>query len=196
MSTSYATAAELKRRINVASSDTTDDTDLETIIERVSRAIDDYCRRRFHKDSAATTRYYTAERMDRITVDDLVSVTTLYTDADGDRTYEDTWTATDFDLWPWNAAADNQPYERIEVTPDGDYRFPPGVAKGVKVTAVFGWPDVPGPVEEACLAQSSRVWAKRNAPLGVVGASEFGPVNVRLDPEIRDMLNPYRRLEF
>ena len=56
-------------------------------------------------------------------MDDLLSVTTLKTDEDGDRTYEITWATTDYDLMPYNATLESQaqPYSHLQTTPDGDY---------------------------------------------------------------------------
>lgn len=192
----YTTLATLKSRISI--SDETDDTELERIVTAVSRAIDDYCGRRFY--AAAETRYYTAQHSDRLMVDDLLSITTLSTDDDGDRNYENNWAETDYYLYPDNAALDGQPYWRIDVDGDnGDYTFPVGVRRGVKVVGSFGFCATgshPAPVEEACLIQSSRLFRRKDAPFGVAGSGEFGQTMIiaRLDPDVKMLLGPYRRV--
>src|SRR5688500_13366975 len=88
-------------KLHLGISDTTDDAKLLRILEAVSRDIDVYCARRFYVESR--TRYYTARHGARLRVDDLLSVTTLETDEDGDRVYETSWATTDYDLEPYNA---------------------------------------------------------------------------------------------
>jgi hypothetical protein len=84
------------------------------------------------------------------------------------------------------------PYQYVEVRANGDYSFPDTEA-GVRVVGVFGWPAVPGPVRRVCLLLASRMWHRRNAPLGVVGGGEFATLILRNDPDIRRMIEPYRR---
>lgn len=187
----YATVAELKSRSNIT--DATDDTVLASVLDAVSRQIDEHCSRRFYKNSVDETRYYTAESPYLLFVDDLVSVTTLYTDGDGDRTYESTWDTDDYDLEPVNASLTSKPYTTIEVAPRGLYTFPVDIRRGVKVVGVFGWPSVPNPIKEACLLQSERLFLRKNAPFGVVGNAEMGQMQVipQLDPDVKMLLKPF-----
>lgn len=133
----YTTVNALKARLGIG--DTADDAVLAVIIEAVSREIDQYTGRWFYP--VTQTRYYTATG-GRLLVDDLLSVTSLKTDADGDRTYEETWAVTDYDLYPFNArqASPPQPYTEIRLTPDGDYRFS-RLARGVEIAGVWGYYD-------------------------------------------------------
>lgn len=190
----YTTVATLKTRLGIT--DTTDDTVLTSILTGVCRAIDEYCGQRFYRDSADQTRYYTAEWNDCLFLEPLVSVTTLATDDDGDRTYENTWAATDYDLLPFNASSDGTPYTMIQVTPDGDYSFPEGVRKGVKIIGVFGWPSVPTGVTEAALLWGERLYKRKDAPFGVLAFPEAGEVRLlkEVDPDVKTLLQPYRRL--
>lgn len=198
----YCTLAELKARISNISG-TASDSMLEAVVEAVSREIDNYCRRRFY--SAEETKYYTAEVSELLVVDDIATAlvgtaaaVTVQTDEDGDRTYEITWAATDFDLWPYN----DTPYTEIHLPPEGDYTFPVGVAKGVKVTAHFGYAygtsssDAPKAVQQACLLQSYRIWKRKDAPFGVAGVADMGQMIVipKVDPDVALLLDPYRRL--
>jgi hypothetical protein len=192
----YATIAEFKSRFYpVGIVDITDDAVIEAIIEAVSRLIDERTGRRFYKNTTDETRYYTAQRGDELIVDDLVSITTLKTDEDGDRTYETTWAATDYDLLPYNAALDGKPYFMIQTSPNGDYSFPL-VEKGIQISGVFGWPAVPKMIKEACLIQSSRLFKRKDAPFGVTGTAEMGQLSViaRLDPDVTILVDPYRHL--
>ncbi|OQB25098.1 MAG: hypothetical protein BWY10_02526 [Chloroflexi bacterium ADurb.Bin180] len=187
---SYATMTELKARLAI--SDSTDDVMLDNALAAASRWIDLYCGRRF--DYTTETRYYTAEEGDLLRVDDLVSVSSLTTDEDEDRTYETTWTTNDYDLMPANAALENRPYTTLEVSPIGSYAFPTG-AKGVKLVGVFGWPAVPGPVKEATLLLAAGLFKRKDAIFGVLGTVDTGMVRIAgLDAQVQQMLMPYRKV--
>lgn len=191
----YATLAQLRARLGFATADTADDTILEAIVAAVSRWIDLHCGRRFWVNSVAEARYYTATDSDLLLCpDDVVTVTALACDEDGDRVYERTWAATDYDLEPYNATLDGQPYTRIAVTPNGQYAFPT-MAKAVKVTGTFGWSAVPDAIREACLLQAERIYKRKDAPFGVLGSAEMGQTLVipKLDPDVALLLWPYTR---
>ena len=189
----YATLAEYKAQFfPTDQSDTADDATIELVIEAASRAIDDHCFRRFYKNTVDETRYYSAEFDNILFVDDLVSITTLKTDEDGDRTYEQTWVATDYDLQPFNASLKSEPYGWIETTPNGSYSFP-NTAKGVQIVGVFGWPSTPKQIKEACLLQAHRLFKRKDAPFGVAGTGELGQVVMinKLDPDVLSLLSPW-----
>ena len=179
-----------------ADADQYDDNMLERNVNAISRAIDIITWRRFY--AASETRYYTAERSDALIVDDLLSVTTLKTDSDGDRTYEDTWAVTDYDLMPHNATLDGVPYRSLEITPDGDYSFPT-IAKGVELAGSFGYSSTTPPaIEEACLLGASRYSQRKKTPLGVSAAAALGELSVvvtklKADPDFMMLITPYIR---
>lgn len=196
----YATLAQLKAtdRLNISTSDTASDTTLEGIITAVSRAIDLQCSRYFYKSTAAETRYFTANELTRVRVGDIVSVSALYTDTvAGDRTYPYTWSSTDYDLSPYDSTlfSEAQPYNWIECAPLAQYVFPVGTAKGVKLTAVFGWSAVPSAITEACLLWSERFFKRYKTPLGVSAMTALGEMSVKVpppDPDVMMLLNNYR----
>jgi hypothetical protein len=189
----YSTVATLKTRLSI--SDTTDDTTLGLVLDGVCRAIDGHCGQSFYKDSAASVRYYTAVDKHTVFVDPLVSVTTLATDGDVDRTYSTTWAATDYDLMPANAASRDRPYTWIEMAPDGDYNFPTR-SLGVKLTAVYGWPAVPAAVSEAALLWAERIFKRKDAPFGIASFIEAGEMRLikEIDPDVATLLKPFVRL--
>jgi hypothetical protein len=193
----YATLAELRARLGITDgSDTTDDAVIEAVIEAVSREIDKYCGRRFYVTDSDETRYFTAEFSDVLFAGDIVSISSLQSDEDGDRTYEETWATTDYDLLPFNAALDNEPYTRLGITPDGDYAFPT-IPKAVKIVGKWGWPAVPDAINEACLLQSIRIFKRKDAPFGVVGSADLGQLQVisRIDPDVKMLLDQYRKFD-
>lgn len=183
-------------KLRLGRTDSDDDTALENVIESASRAIDALCDRRFWSETA--TRYYTAEFSDWLPVDDLQAITTLGTDSDGDRTYEDTWASTDYDLEPYNNALTGiaQPYTAIRVTPDGDYAFPVGQRKGVKIVGTFGWAAVPLGITEATIIQATRLYHRKDTPYGVAGVGDFGRISLlpRVDPDVNALCLPFMRM--
>ena len=189
----YTTVATLKTRLSI--SDTTDDTTLGLVLDGVCRAIDGHCGQSFYRDAAASVRYYTAVDYDCVFIDPVVSVTTLATDGGLDRTYSTTWAATDYDLMPANAASGDRPYTWIETAPDGSYNFPTR-ARGIKLTAVFGWPAVPAAVGEAALLWGERIFKRKDAPFGIASFIEAGEMRLikDMDPDVQTLLRPFVRL--
>ena len=188
----YSTVAALKTRLSI--SDTTDDTTLGLVLTGVCRAIDTHCGQRFYRDSAAATRYYTAEHDDTLFIEPLVSVTSIATDTDDDGTYATTWATTDYRLMPVNAAADGWPYTWITLKSGGDYDFVSCYA-GVRIVGVFGWPAVPDAIAEAALLWSERLYKRKDAPFGVLAFPEAGEMRLleKMDPDVLTLLKPYVR---
>lgn len=192
----YCSLSQIKADLGIATADTTDDTILEGIVEAVSREIDGYCGRRFY--AATQTRYFTALCRDRLLVDDLLSVTTLKTDADADGTYETTWATTDYRLAPYNAQLESvpEPYWRIEVSPLGNNLFPCH-ARGVEIAGSWGFSSTtPDVIERVCLYQAALAYRTSKAVGGASGRGEMA-TEIRGTGLLRAtmmMLAPYRRI--
>lgn len=186
----YCTLAEFQARAGI--DDTIDDVILEQVITGVSRMIDEYTRRHFY--SASETRYYTPAQVDYCEIDDLLAVLSFATDDNIDRTYATTWAATDYDLLPTNAATDGKPYTMVAVAPNGRYTFP-RVARGLKINGTFGYAATTPPVvREACLLQAQRIFKRKDAPFGIMGAPELGMLRIsRLDPDVAMLLRGVTR---
>ena len=175
-----------------------DDQFLCDIITAVSREIDNTLSRYFYQASTTSeTRYFTAVNSTRVNVGDMVSISALATDTTtGSRTYPYSWATTDYDMWPYDASNSSEPYMFIDVTPTGNYTFPLKIAKGVKVTGIWGWPAIPAPIAKACLLQSGIVFDRYKARLGVTSMSALGQITVKaptLDPLVMNMIGTYRR---
>lgn len=192
----YCLLTDLKAALSIT--DANDDTSLSVIIESASRSIDNETGRRFWKSGSDETRLYTAKDAMKLQIDDLVSVTSIATDY-GSRGYGYAWTSSMYDLWPFNAAymADPEPYREIRVVPfQTTYTFPVGVAKGVKIIGLFGWPGVPRLVNQACIQQSLRWFTRLSTPLGSSSMSALGKQTMsipELDPDVREMLSTFMR---
>lgn len=193
----YATLAELKHpnRLKINDSDSVSDDMLEAIIEAVSRKIDDRCHRRFYADSDNADRYYTAQSVGVLFVDDIASPSSdvsIQIDVNGDGTFDETFAATDFALSPYNAQLDGVPYQKIEAI--GQYSFPKNVVRGVKITAKFGWASVPTPIIQACLLQSERLFKRFATPLGSQSMTALGQMTLNipaLDPDVEFLISRY-----
>lgn len=136
----YASRTDFRARAGYTASQTGDNAVLDAILEAASRAVEQITRRRFYVETR--TRYYTAEFADLLFVDDLLSITTLKTDDDGDRVYETTWLTTDYDLEPYNAPFDSppRPYTQLRTTPNGNQSFPT-TRRGVEIVGSHGFYD-------------------------------------------------------
>jgi hypothetical protein len=191
---SYATLAEFKAAIGIQ--DNSDDQALQAVLDATDDLINNYCDLPTGFDvTASQTRYYTTEDPFYVITDDIVSITTLQTDNDGDGTYETTWTGTDYLLAPRNAALDGKPYTEIDTAILVTKTFPLTYL-AVKVVGTFGYPSVPSAVKQAALIQAGAVWSSRTAPFGVIGSQDLGGImrmSRALHPEAQVLLEPYRR---
>lgn len=192
----YCTRDELKGNVTIDTTDVLDDTRLDGVIEAASRNIDRYTRRHFYKSATDETRYYTPTNARLVLIHDLVSITSLKTDDSGARDYGTTWSSSDYDLGPDNAALDGWPYTSITVTPNGLYRFYPRYSRSVQITGIFGWPAVPADVHQACLLQAARYFKRKDLIFGIAGEGGMGQLRAidKLDPDVEQMLAaPIRR---
>ena len=134
----YATIGDIKDILGITA--TTDDTALRKIAEAASRSIDQYCNRYFYTQSA--TRYF--DGAVKLWLPDLLSITTLKTDEDGNATFENTLAATDYLLYGHGIedSLNTLPYTRLEISENSDYSsFASGIRKGVEIVGVWGYGD-------------------------------------------------------
>lgn len=190
----YATLPELKERLDIG--DTTDDTRLTASLASASREIEAWCGRQFNNAGTASPRVYRVGRGDLLTVDDFSTTSGLVVAADDndDGAFETTWASSDYQLEPLNGVVSGVagwPYYRIRAV--GSRTFPTGhLRSAVQVTAQWGWATVPAPVKEACMMIASETFKAGDAPFGVAGFGEFGPVRVRMNTQAQTLLAPYR----
>jgi hypothetical protein len=184
--------------------DDVDDTQIAQAVSTASRAVDRTASpegwRQFGLVDTPEARYYTAKWSRNrgtwtVEIDDLMTVTGLEVefDTDADGTYADAITA--YRLLPVNAAAKGKPWTHLEVLSSSTVE-PDCTLDAVRVTARWGWTDVPTPVVQATLLQASRLLARRNAPFGIAGSPESGSemrLLARVDPDVAVALVDYRR---
>ena len=195
---SYCSAADLLSWLGVDN-----DPQLSLRAEAASRAIDLACNRQFGVLSSSEFRWYTAEfYRDRwlVNIDDLMTTTNLTVEVDNDTDGTPEGEITDYRLTPINNAAVGRPWERIEVLPSSSVK-PNGLRHGVRVSARFGWTNVPGPIKQATLIQASKFYERRNAVFGPLTRKDVDDVSyqwgssgtVELDADVAATVAPYRR---
>jgi hypothetical protein len=200
ISDGYATLADVKAALRIT--DTVDDSLLEISIEAASREIDGFCERVFTQSTA--TRIYRPTDAFTVDLDDLQTVTTLKTDADGDGVFDTTWGTADYQLNPLNGIAGGitTPYTTLKAV--GSYLFPiyeprnvNSQEASVQIAGVWGWPSIPTAVKQACIILSMRQFKRYDSPTGVMGFGDLGVMRVgRVDPDVEKLLMPFRRMSF
>lgn len=172
---------------------------VERAINAASRAIDDYCQRYFWQNgtvSAPVTRTFEAcdpYRLEFGAFGDLVSVTSLATDATGDGTFEAVWAAGDYQLLPFDRPA-GYPYTAVEAIANRTFPVRQGRTGRrdlVQIVGVWGWSAAPEPVTQACLIKASKLFTRAQSPNGIAGIGEFGPIRISRfeDPDVADLLD-------
>ena len=194
MANEYVTSAELKATLSLTGQ-TFADADITSALTAASRAVDEIAHRRFWPDADANqVRYYTPNGCDTVEIDDLVTLTSLLSDYDGDGTFEQTWVEnTDFTLEPMNAVADGFPWDTIRLRALSAYRFG-HYPRSLKVTGKFGWAAAPAGVKVATAQIATRLLKiMREAPFGVAAIGMDGAA-IRISrtmPEVELSLAPY-----
>lgn len=196
--TLYVQLDQLKTRLSIELTDTTDDDELNLACSSASRAIDQYCERHFFQVTEARTfQPKNLYQLDLPEYNDLVSVTTLKTDTSGDGVYETTWATSDYQLLPYNpsAAPETRPYTKVKAI---NRLFPmlytPLLRTNtVQITGVWGWPAVPYAITQAAQILAAEMFKLKDAPFGVAGFGDYGVVRIRENPKLAAYAGPYRR---
>ena len=192
--TEYATVSELKAYLGIT--DSTSDTQLTDALVTASRGIDHFCGRRFFADVAATARVFVPRDRRILKVDDFQGTSGLIIaiDTGDDGTFALTLSASDYELQPFNQVNDgepNWPYYRINYV-TSTWPLNNNRDGAVQVTAKWGWPAVPGPVKQACIYLAEETFKMKGSPFGVAATDQFGPIRMRDNPKVMNMLKPYQ----
>lgn len=160
-------------------------------LDAASGAVESYCGRVFTLDVAASERVYHVTRPDRVGVDDIADTTGMTVEIGRPGAWSTTLTAdTDYWLTPNNALARAHPYERIWT----ESRFTPATYPTVRVSAIWGWPEVPAEVTKATLLLAARLYSRRTSPTGVAGFGDYGVVRVTAsDADVARLLDPFAK---
>jgi hypothetical protein len=199
-SNAYVELEEFKATANL-SGQTYADSDIQTALVAASRGIDKALGRRFYPDvDVNQVRYYTPNGGCTVTIDDLITLTSLVSDYDGDGTFEETWTQnTDFILEPLNAVADGFPFDTIRRHPRSGLRFSP-YPRSLKLTGKFGWATTPDAIKQLTMLVAARLVKRtREAPFGIVSFGLDGAAvrasQMANDPEYRFLTDAYSKTQ-
>ena len=195
----YATLAQLKTRLSIT--DPNDDAALTSSVLAASRAIEGYCGRQFNDAGAASPRVYYPDDLVTVTVDDFSTVTGLIVAADYSNagTYSTVIASTNYQVEPLNGIVDGTtgwPYYRIRAiqTWYPYWYLSIGYPRtSIQITAQWGWAAVPDPINQACLMLAEEVFKMKDAPFGVAGFDQYGPVRIRENPVYSQMMARYVR---
>jgi hypothetical protein len=200
--TDYCDTSDVKAWMGLTDSNL--DALIATVLPAASRWIDGRCHRPSGFGiSAATARYYDVGNDGLIWTDDIADPSTvaIATDTAGNGTFSTAWTSTDYQLLPLNAPAgwpEARPYWQIHPINNGLAfpRFTSSQRTGlVRVTAKWGWPEVPAAVKLATIMQTARLTQRRTSPQGVAGFNDFGVVRVSVtDADIDELLSDFMLL--
>ena len=192
----YTSVEEVKDRLNIT--DALSDFQLQVAVQSAARAIEGMTGRFFYR--LTETRVYEPYGIYDLPVDDVVSVTTLKTDEDGDGVFETTWTVgTDYQLvigdeFNTGVTGEQRPYNRIRTTGNRIFPFtwPFSRADRIQIVGVWGWPAVPFAVKTATMQVAAELFKLKDSPFGLAGSSEFGMVRLgRANPYVVKLLTPY-----
>lgn len=113
---------------------------------------------------------------------DLVEITELATDEDGDGVFETVWSPANYQLRPIDASGGLEPRPYRSIRAIGQ-RFPINSLMGgrlerIRITGTWGWPMIPDAVVTAVKIQAGRIIKRKEAPEGIMGLGQFGVVRV------------------
>jgi hypothetical protein len=203
----YCSKEELKSRLSISQSDTTDDYEIQLALQTVTDWITTYCARHFYRISEIRT--FRPDNVWNLAIDDLVTCTSMDLDYDGDGVYEVHWTeGVNFQLMRYQDRynAHNmgvaRPNNYVQVlqgpansNPIGGQWFPwlwPFTHQNrVQITGIWGWADVPPNVTSAALILASDLFKAKDAPWGIAGFGDLGMVKVQSNPWVVELLRPY-----
>lgn len=188
MANEYAEIALLKKALGI-SDDARNDL-LNAALEAASRSIDDHCGRRFYLDEAASQRVYRPDSRvadDLFLVDDIGSTDDLVVET-GNSVDGYTAVTSSVEYYPENASARGEALTGL-LREDG---WQLGDHDRVRVTAAWGFPEVPPQVVQATLILAARLYRRKDTPEGVLGSAEWGTVRLsRTDPDVAELVSRY-----
>lgn len=190
----YITLTLLKSSLQIPGDDTQDDEFMELAIESASRQIDTTTERQFF--DTTESRIFTPRDSFVCEIDDLTALTTLKTSSNADGVFDTTWDTKDAQLEPLNGLAGGLPTPITRIRAVDEYLFPTDMQEAtVEVTGTFGFTPVPIQIQQATLILASRLFERRNSPLGIAGFSDIGAVRVsRFDSDIENLIGPFKRI--
>lgn len=172
------------------------DLSLELAIQGVTRSIARYTKREFIASTG--TRYYTPDQTMCARVDDVLSLSAVRADYNGDGVWETTLSSTCYYLAPVNATVGPAPgpYYEIKIAQNSSAVMPKGVERGLQVNGTWGYASaIPADVIQFALFQIALEFRGRDTPMGLTGGRDFSQqlqLSAGLHPWAQKGLDHYR----
>ncbi len=147
---------------HVGRDNTSKEAEIDRALKTVSRWIEAKTERHFTQSDSETRLFIAGGRHTTLVeggrvfrpLEDIVSVSSIKIDKDKDGSFADetALAATDYQLFPLNAALRPivEPFTEIRLTEWGDESVWPDGAP-VEIIGIFGWPAVPEGIQQVCL---------------------------------------------
>lgn len=213
----YVSMEELKSSNNDVSGQNKDDYEYQRACITATTLIHDLCGQHFFQ--IIEPRTFSYDSIYEMSIDPVVpgSITEFALDYEGNGDYSVLWTE---DIGDGNGGnyqtlryseqynprniGEARPHDFVRVTmnsgeapvPDGGgmlpfvWAFTPN--NRVKITATWGWPEVPQNVSHAALLLATDLFKMKDAPWGIAGMGELGMVKTQANPEVAELLSKYR----
>jgi len=188
----YADLSEVKDSLQLSESDTQYDAAITRILTSIDTEINNHCHRTFTLAESASARKFPAQTATRVFIDDVSAADGLVVEVGSSGG----WTTVDEDDYecnPINGILNGEPWPVTNLVAMGGFSWPSRSLYRVRVTGIWGWPAIPGPVKEAAVLLAVRTLKRPDAPFGVT-FGDLGSIQVQLrDPDITTKLDPYQR---
>lgn len=195
----YVATSEVRRIAGTAASDSYTDEFYQQAVDTATEMIDEFCGRRFDQVLEDQRIYevdldYFGGRYPSMSVGDVLpsSLDDVVVEYARDPNPSATWTAIDKSEY-WfgpNPLKEGRPYTEFFVK--SQWRIQ---NQHIRITADWGWDEVPAPIVRAALILAVRSLKREDSPMGQLGTSneQTGIFVRRVDPDIQNWIRPYRR---
>ncbi len=169
------TAQDLRDWLKMPATANTDDAILDTCVASAISKVREHCGRTFEATTTATRVFPVIST--RVFVDDAQAIAMVEVSND-----QASWT----NVGSWQQTQSRSRITSIEIT-EG--------ALWCRVTATFGWDAPPADVVTAALLTAARIYKRKDSPFGVESFADFGVRIARVDPDVAEQLQPWRRFD-
>jgi hypothetical protein len=193
----YIGLDEFKDRLGIT--DAADDSQAQIAIQTTAQWINEYAGRHFNR--ITETRTYEPHNIWVLNIDDLVSVTAVNLDPNGNGVFSQALVQNvDYELrlgdglYNVNATGIARPYRQLQIIQTGNwfpFTWPYSRLDRVQIIGTWGWSSVPPPVTQANFILAADLFKMKDAPFGVAGVSDLGVVRIQSNPWLTEMLRPY-----
>jgi hypothetical protein len=177
----YVELARLKDYLKIKPDKIEQEDNLNDAILSASGEIEKHCNRQFNRTEDASARVFAPASRTRCPVDDFWSTTGLVVEVDtnGDGSFSTVVPSSGYELHPANNVVDGQigwPYYEINLV-EGYFPTHLRRKKVVRVTAKWGWQNVPQAVRQATVIIAAETFNLKDAPFGTAGMDQFGNIH-------------------